>query len=469
MKHILGTKPLLRSLYAAISFGLSLTIASMFALSSTGPNAYDTEILLGSIRTLALAPISIGNPIAAYRGIKTISPETPNANLTTNESMNVEVSQPMKAQPGDTLAALLGRAGVSKQDTAKAIAAAVTLFNPKQFKQGQVVDVEYRADAETLLSESLTPGYFHGFSMLANITTELKVKRTKGGVFKAWKVKRDLTTQPVKTRGTITSSLYLSGIRSGLRGSTLVELIRAYSWDVDFQRDIRKGDSFEVIYEQVTDNRGNIVKSDVIQYAALVLSGVSTRIFRFKTKEGDTNYYNEKGYSAKKALMRTPIDGARLSSGFGRRKHPILGYTKMHKGVDFAAPRGTPIYAAGNGTITYAGRKGGYGKFISIRHNGTFTTAYAHMKGFSRSIRKGSRVKQGQVIGYVGTTGRSTGPHLHYEILRNNRQVNPLKIRMPSGKKLKGTQLTAFLTAKDQIEDTYAALPFNPQRVAFKN
>ena len=220
------------------------------------------------------------------------------------------------------------------------------------------------------------------------------------------------------------------------------------------------------MYNQVSDDSGKVVKSDVIKYATLTLSGNPVRIYRFKNKDGHNNYYNEKGHSAEKALMRTPIDGARLSSGFGRRKHPILGYTKMHKGVDFAAPRGTPIYAAGNGTVTYAARKGGYGNFISIRHNGTYTTAYAHMKGFRRGVRKGSRVNQGQVIGYVGTTGRSTGPHLHYEIRKNNRQVNPLRIKMPSGNKLKGKQLVTFLTAKDQIDDAYAALPMGPQKVA---
>jgi murein DD-endopeptidase MepM/ murein hydrolase activator NlpD len=469
MKYIFGNKPLLRGLTAAISFGTIMTAASMFALSATTTKGYYIDTLISSSRTLALAPLSIGNPIAAFRGIETISPDTPTANLSANNLINVAVSQSIKARSGDTLAALLNRAGASKQDAAKAISAAVTLFNPKHFKQGQVVNVEYRADTETLSSQNVSPGVFHGFSILPNITTELKIVRAKGGNFKAQEIERNLKTQPTKAKGSITSSLYLAGKRAGLKSSTLAELIRTYSWDVDFQRDIRKGDSFEVIYDQVIDDRGNIVKSDVIQYAALTLSGTTKRIFRFKTADGQINYYNEKGHSAKKALMRTPIDGARLSSGFGRRKHPILGYTKMHKGVDFAAPRGTPIYAAGNGTVTYAGRKGAYGNFISIRHNNIFTTAYAHMKGFGRGIRKGRRVNQGQIIGYVGTTGRSTGPHLHYEIRKNNLQANPLRIKMPSGKKLKGAQLTAFLTAKDQIEDTYAALPFSTQQVASKN
>ena len=469
IKRVLGNKSPLKSLYAAIGFGSSITVASVFALGVAVPSGYDIDNFINSSRTLALAPLSIGNPIAAFRGIETVSPDTPTTNLTTENSINVKVKQSIKARRGDTLAGLLNRAGASKQDAAKAISAALPLFNPKNFKQGQVVNVEYRANAQILSSHSFTPGTFQGFSILPNTTTELKVLRARNGNFKAWNIERTLKTYPTKAKGIITSSLYLAGMRAGLKASTLTELIRAYSWDIDFQRDIRKGDSFEIIYEKVIDDRGNIVKNDVIQYAALTLSGLSKRIFRFKTKNGQIDYYNEKGHSAKKALMRTPIDGARLSSGFGKRKHPILGYTKMHKGVDFAAPHGTPIYAAGNGTVSFAGRKGGYGKFISIRHNRTFTTAYAHMKGFSRGLRKGRRVKQGQVIGYVGTTGRSTGPHLHYEILKNNRQVNPLRIKTPSGKKLKGAELSAFLSAKDQIEDTYAALPPSPQQVTSTN
>ncbi|MCH7814405.1 MAG: M23 family metallopeptidase, partial [Planctomycetes bacterium] len=169
-------------------------------------------------------------------------------------------------------------------------------------------------------------------------------------------------------------------------------------------------------------------------------------------------YFDAKGRSARKALMRTPIDGARLSSVFGRRRHPILGYNKLHRGVDFAAPRGTPIYAAGNGVIVRAGRNGAYGKYVRIRHNARYATAYAHMSGFARGTRKGKRVTQGQVIGYVGTTGRSTGPHLHYEILAGGVRTNPMKLRMPSGRKLKGAELARFQQTRAGIERRYAEL-----------
>ena len=244
----------------------------------------------------------------------------------------------------------------------------------------------------------------------------------------------------------------------------LVELIRAYSWDVDFQRDIRSGDTFQVMYERVYDEHGNHVHSGNIRFAQLTLSGKRHPIYRYRSKDGDDDYFDERGQSARKALMRTPIDGARLSSGFGRRRHPILGYNKMHRGVDFAAPRGTSIYAAGNGTIIKAGRNGAYGIYIRIRHNNRYSTAYGHMKGLARSARRGKRVTQGQIIGYVGTTGRSTGPHLHYEILSNGRRTNPMKIKMPSGRKLKGGALAAFQAARASIDTAFSGLA--PKKVA---
>ncbi|MCK5546590.1 MAG: peptidoglycan DD-metalloendopeptidase family protein, partial [Rhodospirillaceae bacterium] len=244
--------------------------------------------------------------------------------------------------------------------------------------------------------------------------------------------------------------------------------IRIFSWDVDFQRDIWKGDGFEVMYHRFYDDDGNAIYDGTIKYAALSLQGKKIAIYLHTLKDGSTDYFNENGQSARKALMRTPINGARLSSSFGKRKHPILGYTKMHKGSDFAAPRGTPIYAAGNGTIDKSGRNGAYGNYIRIRHNSQYSTAYAHMKSIKRGMGKGKRVTQGEVIGYVGTTGRSTGPHLHYEILRGGRQVNPLRVKMPSGKKLKGDELVRFKTALAEISREWAKLETESDQLAEK-
>jgi murein DD-endopeptidase MepM/ murein hydrolase activator NlpD len=195
-----------------------------------------------------------------------------------------------------------------------------------------------------------------------------------------------------------------------------------------------------------------------ILYASLVTSGKTHALYRFTSPvDGSIDYYDERGQSAKKFLMRTPVDGARLSSGYGMRFHPILGYSKMHKGVDFAAPRGTPVMAAGQGTVDYASRYGSYGNYIRISHGNGYKTAYAHLNSFARGIKKGAHVRQGQIIGYVGTTGRSTGPHLHYEVLVANKQVNPMSIRVPTGRKLAGSELASFAAARTAIGTEMAA------------
>ena len=263
----------------------------------------------------------------------------------------------------------------------------------------------------------------------------------------------------VRSEGKITSSLYLSAVKAGVSASILMEMIRLYSWDVDFQRSIRPGDGFEVMFEKLYTEDGEFARYGNVLYGKLALSGTNLPLYRFTTKAGLTDYFDAKGKSARKALMRTPINGARLSSGFERRRHPILGYTKMHRGLDFAAPRGTPIYAAGNGTVVYRSRNGAYGNYIRIRHNSEYSTAYGHMSRFSRKIRRGRRVKQGQIIGYVGTTGRSTGPHLHYEVLSRGRQLNPFRLKLPSGKSLKGPELVRFKAERQRTLEKYTSLP----------
>jgi murein DD-endopeptidase MepM/ murein hydrolase activator NlpD len=247
-----------------------------------------------------------------------------------------------------------------------------------------------------------------------------------------------------------------------------MDLIRAYSWDVDFQRDIQRNDRFEVMFETKVDNDGNRVRTGDILMASLTLSGTELRLIRHELADGSVDYFNEKGESVRKALLRTPVDGARLSSRFGKRKHPILGYTRMHRGVDFAAARGTPIMAAGDGVVEYAKTNGSYGRYLRIRHNSTYKSAYAHLNSFAKGIGVGSRVKQGQIVAYVGTTGRSTGPHLHYEILRNNAQINPLSLKLPTGQKLEGDELKRFQASRASLEATFAAVD-KPLRTAARN
>ena len=251
----------------------------------------------------------------------------------------------------------------------------------------------------------------------------------------------------------ISKSLYEDGVNAGIPLNILSEAIRLYSFDIDFQRDIKKNTKFEVSYEILINNQRENIKYGKIKYINLVLSNKNLEYFNFKTLDGYYDYFNREGKNVKKSILKTPIDGARLSSNFGMRKHPISGFNKLHKGIDFAAPKGTPIYAGGNGVIEYAGRNGGYGKYIRIRHNNNYKTAYAHLSSFKKGIQKGKRVNQGDVIGYVGNTGNSTGPHLHYEIIYKNKQINPMKLKLPSGKVLEGKELNIF---RENIKNIYA-------------
>ena len=249
----------------------------------------------------------------------------------------------------------------------------------------------------------------------------------------------------------ILQSLYKSAIDKKIPANTIIEFARIYGFQVDFQRDIRKKDRFQIMYEIFVDENQKIIESGNILFANLILSGEDNSLYYFD-KEGSTGHYDKNGKSIQKALMKTPINGARLSSPFGMRKHPIDGFNKMHRGTDFAAPMGTPIMASGSGIVKKAGWCGGGGNCVVIRHNSTYQTIYAHMSKFAQGIRKGVRVKQGQTIGFVGSTGKSTGPHLHYEVIINGKKVNSQKLKLPSGKILKGDERKLFETKKIKLD-----------------
>ncbi len=249
----------------------------------------------------------------------------------------------------------------------------------------------------------------------------------------------------------ILQSLYKSAISKKIPPNTIIELARIYGFQVDFQRDIKKKDRFQIMYEIFIDKNKKTIEIGNILFANLILSGEDNSLYYFD-KEGSVGHYDKNGKSIKKALMKTPINGARLSSPFGMRKHPIDGFNKMHRGTDFAAPMGTPIMASGSGTIKKAGWCGGGGNCVVIRHNSTYQTVYAHMSKFAKGIKKGVRVKQGQTIGYVGSTGKSTGPHLHYEVIVNGKKINSQKLKLPSGKILKGDERKIFETKKIKLD-----------------
>ena len=360
----------------------------------------------------------------------------------------------VKAGKGDTISSILSREGVSPPESNRAIEALSKHYDPKRLQLGQALTLY-------LVPQTSEPGdnRLAALTFRPTTLTEVSLERLGTDRFKAEKRKIAVNRELFRTGGTIRFNLYLAARRAGVPAPVLMELIRIYSWDVDFQRGIRPGDKFEILFEKLFTDDGDFARYGNILYANLILSRDQNPLYRYKTRKGLIDYFNDKGQSARKALMRTPINGARLSSRYGKRRHPILGYTKMHRGLDFAAPKGTPIYAAGDGVIVRKGRNGGYGHYIRIRHNSEFATAYAHLSRYHSRAKAGGRVRQGQIIGYVGTTGRSTGPHLHYEILRNNRQVNPLRIKMPSGTKLRGKELTRFNVVSAKIAKIYASLP----------
>ena len=259
-----------------------------------------------------------------------------------------------------------------------------------------------------------------------------------------------LNKKIIYNENVILQSLYKAATDQNIPPNTIIEFARIYGFQVDFQRDIRKGDKFQIMYEVFIDNKDKIIQTGEILFANLKLSGQDNSLYYFD-KKNVQGHYNKNGKSVQKALMKTPINGARLSSSFGMRKHPIDGFNKMHKGTDFAAPKGTPIMASGNGIIKKAGWCGGGGNCVKIKHNSTYETVYAHMSKFARGIKKGVRVKQGQTIGYVGSTGKSTGPHLHYEVIVNGKRVNSQKLKLPSGKILKGKDRELFETSKIKL------------------
>ena len=374
-------------------------------------------------------------------------------------SKNITLDLPTKTittlyevKGGQTLMAILSSEGVKRTTAYQSIKALRKNFDPRDLQKGTNIHLYFK---ELEGDKKI----FDGFELKFSASQSILVRPDANQTFLPQQVSRSLLDTNLKINGKIRSSLYVDATKSGLAPEVIVEAIRLFSWEVDFQRDIHPGDSYDILVSRRYLPDGTFVEWGDIKFAGLTLKGVTKSIYRFKNNKGEIEYFDKRGVSTQKTLMKTPIDGARLSSRYGRRKHPILRYTKIHRGIDFAAPIGTPIYAAGNGKIVFVGRKGAYGKYIRIRHNSRYSTAYAHLSRYRKGIRRGKRVKQGQVIGYVGSTGRSTGPHLHYEVLVMGKQINPLKMKLPPGRKLKGNELVSFKRTRNEIDLLIKQLP----------
>ena len=353
---------------------------------------------------------------------------------------------------GDTLVNILRNAGLTVAESYRIINSLQAVFDPRQLRQGQELTLTFdRGNKER-------DAIFQGFRLKLGPDREVQLVSCPNLGLMARDFSLKLETRPATATAEIRSSLYQAAVDAEMPIDVLMQVIRAYSFDIDFQRDIRPGDAIEVMYEQKVDDNGHTIKNGSVLYASLHTRGNALPIYRYEASDGEVDFYDADGKSVRKTLMVTPIDGARISSGYGMRRHPIRGYNRMHRGLDFAAPTGTPIMAAGSGVVEYAGRKGSYGHYIRIRHPNEYHTVYAHLSRYASGIRSGARVEQGDIIGYVGATGEATGPHLHYEVHHRGEHVNPATVRTPPGRTLEGEEHERFKVVKAGLQELYASL-----------
>jgi len=464
-RHFLTRQNTLRlryvSLFAFACFAIvaGVVIPQTSSLALQGVWEPDTVSDVAVAADIEREPVPLGQPemMAIQNKVSSAMRLAPSALKKAEKSPYMKVV----IESGDTVAGVLQNAGLSGRESYFAVKALSEHFNPRHVKKGQEIGLHFAQDPES--GEMVFDKMAFILSPVKSIVVE---KEGEDVDYVASLDEKELKRRTYGRYAEIETSLYGSAARASIPSPIIAEMIRIYSWDIDFQRDIRRGDRVEVLYESFETEDGAYSKNGDILYASLHMGGKELPIYRFEMDDGRIDYFEPDGTSIRKTLMKTPVDGARISSGYGMRKHPILGYNKMHKGVDFAAPTGTPIYAAGDGVIEARGRKGAYGHYVRIRHNSKLKTAYAHLSRYKKGLKVGSRVEQGDVIGYVGSTGRSTGPHLHYEVLVHGRQVNPRSVDLPTGEILTGEQLRRFKSLRQSLDRDYAAMT-KPERFAF--
>ena len=351
----------------------------------------------------------------------------------------------IKVVAGDSLQKILLKEKISKEEVNKIYQKIKGIIDLTKIRQGQTITIVFRTKQNKPSISRIT-------FQVDELSTAYIYYRNKRDDYEVRLNQKNLEQVNFLAKGVIVNSLFASAQKIDVDAEVIVEFARIFGFEIDFQRDIRKNDEFKIFYERFEDDEGENFKNGNILFAYLKNSGREIKLYRYKDSKNNIGYFTPDGKSIEKALMKTPINGARLSSGFGFRKHPILGYNKLHQGTDFAARRGTPVMASGSGTVERASWFGAYGKYVRIRHNSTYKTAYAHLSKFGRNIKAGKKVRQGQIIGYVGSTGRSTGPHLHYEVLVNNKRINSQRLKLPSGKKLSKNEMGNFNLEKQRID-----------------
>ncbi|MGH6887765.1 MAG: M23 family metallopeptidase [Rhizomicrobium sp.] len=383
---------------------------------------------------------------------------------------------------GETFAIALVKAGATPQDAESASNALAKIYNLRSIKAGESVQLTFDpapppkqvarivyappdtgagdGAAEQSVADTSAPGRLLSVAFSPTVEHDVAIARGADGLFTAQDSFKKLEAHYHRAGARIDSSLYLAAMQAGIPARVVVQFIHMFSYEVDFQRDIKPGDSFEVYYDYYYTPDGKPAKEGDIAYAEMHVMGRTIALYRYQPKDEDTpDYFDTHGQSAKSMLMKTPVDGARISSGFGMRFHPVLGYTRMHKGIDFAVPTGTPVMAAGAGVIQTARWENGYGNFVLLNHGNGYATAYAHLSRYAPGIHPGTHVRQGQVIAYSGATGLATGPHLHYEIRINGVQVNPATVKVARGRILSGRALRDFEIARLHVDSVMASLP----------
>lgn len=349
---------------------------------------------------------------------------------------------------GDSLGPLLQKNGFEPGQAYEVTEVFKEVYDPRKLKAGQKFNLYYEDDS------------FSHLTYKPSLEKTIYISRQDDGTLGAHDITAEFKMETVSVKASIENSIYLDAVNMGAPDKVIIQFANIYEYSVDFQRDIQPGDEFEMFFEVARDNKGNIVKAGNLLYTSFSPRGKKMDYYLFADSKDRENFYDADGKTAKRKLRATPINGARLSSSYGKRRHPILGYRKMHTGVDFAARTGTPIMAAGSGTVEVAGRNGGYGNYIRIRHTDGYKTAYAHLSKFANGVRSGKYVTQDQIIGYVGSTGRSTGPHLHYEVHHHGKKINPRRLSQLSGKPLSSSEMPAFNKRTAEIDVLRAASPF---------
>ncbi len=369
-----------------------------------------------------------------------------------NKKFSRHIEKDIEVQRGDSLISIFTRIGFNSDDANDLYAIVRPYYKPSMLKAGQKATVAMLIDSENARFISM-----ESFILPQSTTERLIIEKDENGKYTARKETDELVDEINSVTGTVNGALSISMRNAGVSGKIIANFSNIFSKVVNFRKDIHKGDTFKLIYEQQINPQGEVVRTGNILYAALKMKNNKIERYRFKDNNGNVDYYNEKGLAMQRSLLRKPLafQAARISSPFGKRYHPILRQHRFHWGVDYAAPRGTPIYAAGEGIVESAKYNGGYGNYIKIRHNSEYSTAYGHISSFAKGIRSGVRVKQGQVIAYVGSTGRSTGNHLHFEIVQNGRRINPLTAKAAAGADLTGRNLQNFKNQIAHLKKTY--------------